>query len=85
VAHGLIVTPRPRVCMPAGAEGPGADVATAGYLTARTLSRTVPPAVPGIMFLSGECFHRLSGVPASMDCLVQLETAASTTAKPSRE
>lgn len=26
---------------------------TAGWLTARTLSRTVPPAVPGIMFLSG--------------------------------
>jgi fructose-bisphosphate aldolase class I len=30
-----------------------ADVATAGYLTVRTLSRTVPPAVPGIVFLSG--------------------------------
>lgn len=26
---------------------------TAGWLTARTLSRTVPPAVPGVMFLSG--------------------------------
>ena len=25
----------------------------AGYLTARTLARTVPPAVPGVMFLSG--------------------------------
>ena len=32
---------------------------TAGWLTARTLSRTVPPAVPGIMFLSGAhfCLH----------------------------
>lgn len=29
------------------------DVPTAGYLTARTLMRTVPAAVPGIMFLSG--------------------------------
>eukprot|EP00887_Chlorella_sp_A99_P006841 scaffold2.g6841.t1 len=37
----------------AGTEGPKADVKTAGYLTLRTLSRTVPPAVPGIMFLSG--------------------------------
>jgi hypothetical protein len=35
------------------------DVPTAGFLTARTLSRTVPPAVPGIMFLSGGCL--LSG------------------------
>ncbi|KAI3423957.1 hypothetical protein D9Q98_009791 [Chlorella vulgaris] len=36
-----------------GADGPKVDVPTAGFLTARTLSRTVPPAVPGIMFLSG--------------------------------
>jgi fructose-bisphosphate aldolase class I len=37
----------------AGAEGPKVDVPTAGYLTARTLMRTVPAAVPGVMFLSG--------------------------------
>ncbi|KAL4457253.1 hypothetical protein ABPG75_012118 [Micractinium tetrahymenae] len=37
----------------AGAEGPKADLKLAGYLTARTLMRTVPAAVPGIMFLSG--------------------------------
>lgn len=37
----------------AGTEGPKASVADAGYLTLRTLSRTVPPAVPGVMFLSG--------------------------------
>lgn len=36
-----------------GVDGPKADVVTAAYLTARTLSRTVPPAVPGITFLSG--------------------------------
>ena len=34
-------------------DGPKADVMQAGYLTARTLARTVPPAVPGVMFLSG--------------------------------
>ena len=61
-------------CLPAGAEGPGADVTTAGYLTARTLSRTVPPAVPGIMFLSGGCCccrrrrRHTRGVPASTGC-----------------
>ena len=64
------------LCMPAGAEGPGADVATAGYLTARTLSRTVPPAVPGIMFLSGECCHRLSGLscPIRNSCVNHRQT-----------
>lgn len=36
-----------------GAEGPRVDARTAAYLTVRTLSRTVPPAVPGITFLSG--------------------------------
>jgi fructose-bisphosphate aldolase, class I len=36
-----------------GADGPAVDVRTAGYLTVRTLSRVVPPAVPGITFLSG--------------------------------
>ncbi len=43
----------------AGAQAPQEKVMTAGWLTARTLSRTVPPAVPGIMFLSGE--HTLLG------------------------
>ena len=37
----------------AGVDGTAADVKTAGYLTVRTLSRAVPPAVPGVMFLSG--------------------------------
>jgi fructose-bisphosphate aldolase class I len=37
----------------AGAQAAQEKVMTAGWLTARTLSRTVPPAVPGIMFLSG--------------------------------
>lgn len=37
----------------AGADGPAADVRAAAYLTVRALSRAVPPAVPGIMFLSG--------------------------------
>ena len=36
-----------------GAEGPPADVATSAYLTVRALSRTVPAAVPGVVFLSG--------------------------------
>lgn len=36
-----------------GADGPGASVTDAAYLTVRTLSRAVPPAVPGIVFLSG--------------------------------
>lgn len=37
----------------AGADGPSADVKDAAFLTVRALSRTVPPSVPGIMFLSG--------------------------------
>lgn len=50
----LSVAPLPaRVPGRAGAQSTPADVMTAGWLTARTLSRTVPPAVPGIMFLSG--------------------------------
>jgi len=36
-----------------GADGPAADVRAAAYLTVRALSRAVPPAVPGITFLSG--------------------------------
>lgn len=36
-----------------GAQGTPVDVTTAAALTVRTLQRTVPPAVPGIMFLSG--------------------------------
>ena len=38
---------------PAGASGPPADVKRVAELTVRALMRTVPPAVPGIMFLSG--------------------------------
>lgn len=37
----------------AGADSPDADIRDAAYLTVRALSRTVPPAVPGITFLSG--------------------------------
>jgi hypothetical protein len=37
----------------AGVDGTPADTVTAARLTARALARTVPPAVPGIMFLSG--------------------------------
>jgi hypothetical protein len=37
----------------AGVDGPAADAKTAGLYTATILSRTVPPAVPGVMFLSG--------------------------------
>lgn len=36
-----------------GAEGPKASAADIGYLTARTLSRTVPPSLMGVTFLSG--------------------------------
>lgn len=36
-----------------GADGAPADRRAAAYLTVRALSRTVPPAVPGITFLSG--------------------------------
>ncbi|KAL6780827.1 FBA6 [Auxenochlorella protothecoides x Auxenochlorella symbiontica] len=43
---------KPNMVLP-GAEGPKVDVRTAAWLTVRTLSRTVPPAVPGIVFLSG--------------------------------
>jgi hypothetical protein len=39
--------------LPAGVDGPAADAKTAGLYTATILSRTVPPAVPGVMFLSG--------------------------------
>ncbi len=38
---------------PAGASGPPADVKRVAELTVKALMRTVPPAVPGIMFLSG--------------------------------
>lgn len=36
-----------------GAEADQADIRSAAFLTVRALSRTVPPAVPGIVFLSG--------------------------------
>jgi len=37
-----------------GLSGPKADSATVAEYTVRTLLRTVPPAMPGIFFLSGE-------------------------------
>jgi len=37
-----------------GIEGPRADTETVATLTVQTLLRTVPPALPGIFFLSGE-------------------------------
>ena len=37
----------------AGVDGPKVSIQEAAYLTVRALSRTVPPAVPGITFLSG--------------------------------
>lgn len=62
---GVVLThPRPT---PAGADAPKADVKLAGYLTARTLMRTVPAAVPGIMFLSGGLFAGCAGCVASVN------------------
>jgi hypothetical protein len=43
----------PPLLVPAGASGPAADVKRVAELTVKALMRTVPPAVPGIMFLSG--------------------------------
>ena len=43
---------KPNMVLP-GAEGPKVSVREAAYLTVRTLSRTVPSAVPGVTFLSG--------------------------------
>jgi fructose-bisphosphate aldolase class I len=37
-----------------GISGPKADTETVATLTVQTLLRTVPPAMPGIFFLSGE-------------------------------
>lgn len=37
----------------AGAQADQADIRGAAFLTVRALSRAVPPAVPGIVFLSG--------------------------------
>merc|ERR1711977_694188 len=37
-----------------GISGPKADTQTVATLTVQTLLRTVPPAMPGIFFLSGE-------------------------------
>eukprot|EP00418_Pyrodinium_bahamense_P064572 CAMPEP_0179100464 /NCGR_PEP_ID=MMETSP0796-20121207/46400_1 /TAXON_ID=73915 /ORGANISM="Pyrodinium bahamense, Strain pbaha01" /LENGTH=53 /DNA_ID=CAMNT_0020798289 /DNA_START=1 /DNA_END=159 /DNA_ORIENTATION=- len=37
-----------------GLEGPKADHDTIATLTVQALLRTVPPALPGIFFLSGE-------------------------------
>merc|ERR1739836_343589 len=37
-----------------GINGPKADPETVAKLTVQTLLRTVPPAMPGIFFLSGE-------------------------------
>ncbi len=44
----------------------------AGYLTARTLMRTVPAAVPGIMFLSGGLLAGCAGCGASVDVRANL-------------
>lgn len=38
---------------PAGVSGPQADPVEAATLTVRALQRTVPAAVPGVVFLSG--------------------------------
>lgn len=46
----------------------------AGYLTARTLMRTVPAAVPGIMFLSGELLQFALGGQTVPDLLVSMGT-----------
>lgn len=43
---------KPNMVTP-GAEGPASTNAEIGYLTVRTLQRTVPPALVGVMFLSG--------------------------------
>ena len=47
------------ICLCAGADGPKVDKRTAAYLTVRSLSRAVPPAVPGIVFLSGRLISRV--------------------------
>lgn len=43
---------KPNMVTP-GADGPKVDAATIAKYTVRTLQRTVPAAVPGIVFLSG--------------------------------
>jgi len=43
---------KPNMVTP-GSEGPAATAEEIGYLTARTLCRTVPPALVGVTFLSG--------------------------------
>lgn len=43
---------KPNMVTP-GSEGPKADNLTIARFTVRTLQRTVPPAIPGITFLSG--------------------------------
>ncbi|KAK9838491.1 hypothetical protein WJX81_002690 [Elliptochloris bilobata] len=48
--EGTLLKPN-MVC--AGAKGPAADTNRVAELTVKALLRTVPPAVPGIMFLSG--------------------------------
>jgi len=43
---------KPNMVMP-GSNGPAANVQQVAEATVRVLQRTVPPAIPGIMFLSG--------------------------------
>jgi len=43
---------KPNMVTP-GSDGPKVDNATIGYMTVRTLRRTVPPALVGVTFLSG--------------------------------
>jgi fructose-bisphosphate aldolase, class I len=43
---------KPNMVVP-GSKGPAAEPATVAAATLRVLRRAVPPAVPGVMFLSG--------------------------------
>lgn len=63
-----------RVFDDAGAQGPASDVKTAAALTVRTLQRTVPCAVPGIMFLSGKNGGDILSV-MQMLCRMQQESS----------
>jgi len=44
---------KPNMVLPGKQSGSKADIATVAKATVQALQRTVPPAVPGIMFLSG--------------------------------
>jgi fructose-bisphosphate aldolase class I len=64
---------KPNMVLP-GADGPKVDVATAAYLTVRTLSRAVPPAVPGVVFLSGG--QSEEGATAHLAAMNQVQSIA---------